>query len=237
MNPDALNNPETLVDPLGLDPSDCRVNASGSVTCYGPDSTTVYGGAGGNCQMVTSGYVYCPGSSGGYWAMWGWNANCVTLGGCGSRSQSGVAGPAGSPPAAKPPAPPPIFRIRAAPPPIKPVADNRPSCLSVLLNGLGGDASPTGEVVEQGAKTASGAVAQLTAVYVAAKGLTVPLRSPYVRLLTNVSELLGVISEAAPAAFLTYEVVSAEIPAIKAKLTGQCQNNFWSIVPSMPVLP
>lgn len=32
----ALNNPETLTDPLGLDPSDCRVNASGSVTCYGP---------------------------------------------------------------------------------------------------------------------------------------------------------------------------------------------------------
>jgi RHS repeat-associated protein len=103
----ALNNPETLTDPLGLDPSDCRVNASGSVTCYGPDSTTVYGGAGGNCQMVTPGYVYCPGSSGGYWAMWGWNANCVTLGGCGPGSQTGVAGPASSPPAAKPPAPPP----------------------------------------------------------------------------------------------------------------------------------
>jgi hypothetical protein len=57
--------------------------------------------------MVTSGYVYCPGSSGGYWGMWGWNANCVTLGGCGPGSQSGVAGPASSPPAAKPPAPPP----------------------------------------------------------------------------------------------------------------------------------
>jgi hypothetical protein len=67
----------------------------------------VNGGAGGNCQMVTPGYVYCPGSSGGYWAMWGWNANCVTLGGCGPGSQSGVAGPASSPPAAQPPAPPP----------------------------------------------------------------------------------------------------------------------------------
>ncbi|MGH9396345.1 MAG: RHS repeat domain-containing protein, partial [Terriglobia bacterium] len=40
----ALNNPTTLTDPLGLDPSDCVANDLGGVSCSGPDSITVYDG-------------------------------------------------------------------------------------------------------------------------------------------------------------------------------------------------
>jgi hypothetical protein len=114
--------------------------------------------------------------------------------------------------------------------------DNRPSCSSVFWSALGGEASPTGEAVQQGAETASNAVAQTTAIYVAARGLTVPLRSPYVRALTGFGEGLAFVGQVAAIGFAAADILPAEYVSAKANLTGQCQNNFWSTV-TLPPFP
>src|SRR5579875_1349592 len=41
----ALNNPTTLVDPLGLDATNCTPNGQGGLSCSGADSVTVNGGS------------------------------------------------------------------------------------------------------------------------------------------------------------------------------------------------
>jgi hypothetical protein len=66
----ALNNPETLTDPLGTNPSDCTANANGGVTCTGPDTVTVNGGTPpqvpiliGPCSYEATEFAACYGGS------------------------------------------------------------------------------------------------------------------------------------------------------------------------------
>jgi hypothetical protein len=106
--------------------------------------------------MVTPGYVYCPGSSGGYWAMWGWNANCVTLGGCGPGSQSGVAGAASGPPAAKPPAPPPGLLSKFKNAVCSVVPEGRVMSINGSIGGIGGQNGSLSVVINYASGQVSG---------------------------------------------------------------------------------
>lgn len=125
--------------------------------------------------------------------------------------------------------------IGAAPPVVPRPVDNRPSCISVAWNAFEPD-PVTGDAVGQTAQTCSQAMAQAGTIYAAAKGLTVPLRSPYFRAFADLSEFSGFVGEAAPVTFLAFDVLPAVFTSAKANLTGQCQNNFWSTV-TLPPLP
>jgi RHS repeat-associated protein len=77
------NNPTNFIDPLGLDSWD-------------PGSQTLTGDMGGNCQMVTPGYIYCSTMTGGSYSLFGWNdLGCVTTGGCSHQQQSNTGGGTG----------------------------------------------------------------------------------------------------------------------------------------------
>ncbi len=118
--------------------------------------------------------------------------------------------------------------IGAAPAP--PAADNRPSCWSVFYNALeGGD--PTDQAASEAGNAVSEAAQHSAEVYIATRALTVPLRSGVVRAFAGIEGAASLGAVAIPAALGTYEVAKAEYVSAKANITGQCQNNFWSLLP------
>jgi hypothetical protein len=75
-------------------------------------------------------------------------------------------------------------------------------------------------------KAASTTAAQMTEIYVALRGLTVPLRSPYVRLLTNLTEDLASVGEVAPLLFPVPYVLKADVKAGEANYNKACRPTF-----------
>ncbi len=207
-----LNSPTSLTDPLGL----VRIPRGGESG----------GGFIGGCELW--GVFQDPVTE-------GTSLECLisgpspVVGGPVLPPDGGGGGSSSAPPAAKPPFRPPARPttfIGPAPPP-PPPPDNRPTCGSVLLNDLfGTTSSPTGEVVEQGAKAASTAAAAQALKHEVERGLVVPLRSSTVRLFVTASELLGFVAEVAPLGFGIYEVGKADLATFEANRSGACRPGF-----------
>jgi len=228
-----MNNPTTLIDPSGLDTVSCTINGQPGFCT----TVTGSGGNGGSCEDTAD----CGGAGGGtgdvpcyltegYYCGYGPPQQSQYPYGPPPGSRGGGGGTQTAPPIAKPQPRPPM--IGPAPPSKPP--DNRPSCISVAWNVF--DPDPvTGDAIGQASETASQAIANAGVIYAAAKGLTVPLRSPYFRAFADLTEFAGFGGQAAPVVFLAVDVLPAVATSAKANLTGQCQNNFWSLVAPVPV--
>jgi len=236
----ALNNPTSLVDPLGLDPCDSQDYSEPCDPCGDAfwqllDIGCMPAGPGGLAPFPP----IPPGGGGGGGPATGNAQNPPP-------NTSGIdpAAPCGRDSVGEPlPCPPwwPLLLPPAAaastfigpqsqpqPQPQKP--DTRPSCISVLGNSLFFGNPGQEQAITQGTNAVSQSFAAASLRYQMKRLLVVPLRSVYVRGMNGVADILGIASDASPYLFLGAPIVQAEYISARANLTGACQNNFWSSI-------
>jgi RHS repeat-associated protein len=196
-----MNNPTTLIDPLGLDPSGCTANASGGVTCSGPDTITVIGhlgslGGAGNSRTDDC-LVYAP---------------TITHNGAGTGHITVVTKPGSTPTW--------LLQTKVF---VSALGQNfvngfkEGGCVNQFLSEMSGGATPPGVGPEDVVRTAGQAAA---ANYALSQGLTVPLRSSIYR------GILANTETASAAAFLIpfdYEAGKAFIHEMQSLGAGACQ--------------
>ena len=103
----------------------------------------------------------------------------------------------------------------------------------MFVSGPTGEApDPTGEAVENAAKAGAGAAAARATKLELERHLVMPLKSSTFRVFSYLAEGLEFAGEVTPIGFAARDVFPAEYKSAKANVTGQCQNNWASQIPS-----
>jgi len=103
----------------------------------------------------------------------------------------------------------------------------------VFVSGLTGEAThPTGEALDNAGKAWAGAAAAMATRLEPERHLVMPLKSSTFRVFSYLAEGLEFAGEVTPILFAARDVFPAEYKSAKANVTGQCQNNWASQIPS-----
>ena len=194
-----MNNPTTLVDPLGLDDQ----LICGPVVWNPNGGSNGQGGWEQNCVAPPEA---------------GWEPSPGSLFPPEEQSQSNhipSGGGAGVP----------ITRIGRQHQPLPTRPDTRPPCIETFGNSVFGEGStpPNDEALSKTAEAASTATAAKAWEWAADRALSYPLKSSVVRTWLAASEALGAFAEAVPLAFAIYDVGKASLKTAVANAKGECR--------------